>query len=410
MMLPRPAQLDDDVPALDVVAACAAGHVKNHEVNCWALHAWHQHLAHPLPQRADDAITDWTMSLLESTVSPDGGADGEGSHGVVAGSPPHVDHVIQAAVRRRRLRPRGLRELDAERGRIDRETAAKLQAIADQAITRFLKRAGMKVQASVRDPEISSRLSEVDLEEVPVFARSIQLRPGLSIAAAAKVDFEKVLDEAMGAAVDAARKTLLQADIAIMEAFFSRLGDLRGATAVSRTERLDNAAAAFERVVRGAAMTAIGDTGDPAFELGAQVRPRTLPPADLLPVMSEAGGTEPGRRAGLHATGDVWSEELVATAKAAMRVVAATEPDVKELARQIAKQMLAGATLASRRTWAYGLNGTAMRPFKPHQDLDGLDSEHPDIVDANSPFDDQWYPGDHRGCTCGWDIVTELQL
>jgi hypothetical protein len=58
------------------------------------------------------------------------------------------------------------------------------------------------------------------------------------------------------------------------------------------------------------------------------------------------------------------------------------------------------------RTWRHG---EPLRPFKPHDDLDGqswIDADHGGILDADPqewPYVEEYEPGDHDGCTCWID-------
>lgn len=408
MLPPKPPQLPADIPALQVVAACASDQIADLDVNLWALHAWRTIRTDVYaPPNVIERIDDWTLRMVEFALSPDVTVQASGSTDVVSVSP----RIVQAAVGGRTFRPKPLRTLDEKRTAIDRATAVKVQTIADEAISRFLTRAGMRVTAAIRSPEIAQHLADIDFEDIPSIALSVELRPGRTIAAAAGVDFQKLLDEASAAASKAVKRALVKADGDALKAVKRTLGQVVGTSEVTRKDRLGSALSYFDRKFRESALGSIGDTTDPDFEVGATVRPKSFPPADVFGTLAEAGGSEPGRLASLQASGTAFSDELTNTVDAAAASLADGE-DYNETLRRLVNQTRAGGKMVSRRVWAHALLGTPEVPFPPHEALDGLLAEDPAITDGDSvfggPANTSWHPGDHKGCTCGWSIETTM--
>jgi hypothetical protein len=67
----------------------------------------------------------------------------------------------------------------------------------------------------------------------------------------------------------------------------------------------------------------------------------------------------------------------------------------------------AGITYQTRYTWVHG---NPENPYEPHESLDGESWSGPEqeraVTTGNTPFSatGQFYPGDHKGCTCEYDI------
>jgi hypothetical protein len=80
--------------------------------------------------------------------------------------------------------------------------------------------------------------------------------------------------------------------------------------------------------------------------------------------------------------------------------------------RSLTEQIIVGelGDLVLVKTWRHG---EPLRPFDPHDRLDGrswIDADHGGILDADPsewPYVDEYEPGDHDGCTCWLDSTYE---
>jgi hypothetical protein len=276
------------------------------------------------------------------------------------------------------------RRLSRRLTEIDRTLRERLTAAADAALNRALERAGNRLRSRANgNPEARTAAAGVPGERVAATM-------GRTLVAALGVEEEELLTEAFERfrgqytdwtltaaeeAIDTAAKLsgLNRTDPSVMR----MIAGLRD----SYADAVELSWPGLQSNLLTVAEGALYDP-DPTLPAQGEVPSTAVPPGVLREALAVAGGLP------ADATG---------------------QPPLSGLS---SGQLLTGflrdnGCQASEYEWTYGISA---RPFKPHQDLDGVAFTDWDDPALRAPTEASWIgaslaPGDHKGCHCDYGII-----
>lgn len=279
-------------------------------------------------------------------------------------------------------RPLGERLADLEVG-----LRLRLQAAADTAITKALEKSGAMARQAARGPKAQA----VGLAMQGIPNRRVCATIGKVIVEQLAVDPGPVIDKAIAELQPKWAKWVTAAQQQARAAI-AREGGLDDDLA-DRYEPLeaDNRQAGWE--LFAALLTGLGHARlydpDPAVPVDGEFDDLVVIPAGLVRhALARAGGT-------LTTTADIDGAPIDANGNPAGGVATG----------RLADDIADDADLETEGyVWLYGDEGTRVRPFIPHRDLDGAEFsgwDDPQLANPGSfPPVEFLFPGDHGGCQC----------
>jgi hypothetical protein len=312
------------------------------------------------------------------------------------------------------ITPKPLAALNSGNNQLETRAHAAITQLIEEALARLLRSAGVQVLASFKDESLRSVFASVDICGVVRAAHMHPIRPGVMAMTVSTVDLEALVERARSALAVDLEELLGRIQTEARDLVAAQLGTVDLATTLDVPAAVALALSLFTEQARRALDPEpipssidleIGETG--TSKVGAGL---------ASGILSAAVGGAVGRGLGQF-VGNLLTRSV-------LQVPQSAPPEARDIAAQVVS---AQARITNVLSWSHGKFGGSSQPFPPHERLDGVDVDSAEweagrFADfeytvasgetrSTPPFHvSGWFPGDHLGCTCGYDSRLELTL
>lgn len=329
---------------------------------------------------------------------------------LMAQAPPEVWETRKTGA----ITPKPLADLADSANVLDVRFHAAITQLVEDALARLLRRAGLQVLTSIRDPRLRDTFMHLAISDVVGAAHRTVVRAGVTAMAVAAVDLESYISQAEASLATDLEDLLRRFETEAKDLVEEGLGTVDPTPSIDIPSAVALAVALFTARARRA-LDPEPIPGSVELEIG-ESGPGNIGAGLASQVLATASGGDGGQGTGVF---------VGALVRASLPLVP-TLPEPPRAAADVAAQVSLGrGLLVTRLTWNHGKFGRPGTPFPPHRALDGRAVGTPEWEEgryadleyrvasgerrSTPPFSViGWHPGDHLGCTCGFDMSLEL--